>query len=298
MENKIDFLVEILSVQTKSRQEKKMKKYIKAYIRSLGLTYSHDNKGNIYCNKGDMRKSRPFVVAHMDTVHEMSSNIKVFNSDGMLFAFDTKEGSQRGIGGDDKVGVWAALCALTDWNDVSVAFFVEEEIGRIGSRNAEMSRFKKANWIAQLDRKGYEDFIVSDMTSKEFDTAVKDTVESHGLKFTKQDTITDVSELASRGVGVSCVNISSGYYSPHTRSEIVKVDDALNSLNLLYSMISKFGDVRFKHEIPKPKQRKPYVYEPKGITTRASVSIGDCYKVYDSMTNSYTVYVKIGRAHV
>ena len=301
MENNIDFLAEVLSVQTKSKQEKQMKKYIRTYIRSLGLTPSNDNKGNIYCHKGDMRKNRPFVVAHMDTVHDVNKNIKVFNSDGMLFAFDTKDGSQKGIGGDDKVGVWSALSALTDFDDISVAFFVEEEIGRHGSGEANMKMFKKANWIVQLDRKGNDDFIVSNMTSNEFNACSRDIVESRGFKFTEQATITDVSELASRGVGVSCVNVSSGYYNPHTSREFVIIDDAINSLGLLYDMINKFGDLQFKHEIPAPPPRKLFEYKgskAKSMVTHGNKQYSDKWglnasrRVFDSFLKTYSVYFR------
>ncbi len=252
MEDYVMFLKEVLSVQTKSKNEKRMKRFIRSFIRELGLIPEHDNMGNIYCHKGDRRKNRPYVISHMDTVHQVNKNVKTFLEGDVIFAFDPVVGEQYGVGGDDKVGVWSTLCALRDFDNISVAFFVQEEIGCIGSSNAKMSHFKKANWIAQLDRKEAEDFIVYNMASKEFQKDMKYIVEDAGMKITTQSTITDASTLARLRVGVSCVNIASGYYNPHRNTEIVRVSEAINSLYLLYNMIEKFGHKKYEHEVPAP----------------------------------------------
>jgi transcription antitermination factor NusG len=252
MEKLTEFLVETLSVQTYSGQEKRMKKFVREHIKSLGLKSEHDNKGNIYCHKGDKRKHRPFVVAHMDTVHKVNPKAATLVRGDLIFAFDDDTGKQYGVGGDDKVGIWAALCALSHFENISVAFFVDEERGCVGSKAADMNQFKKANWIAQLDRREHSDFIVSDMASQKFQDDMGTIIENYGMKLTTQSTITDSYTLVKNGVGVSGCNIASGYYRPHSDSEVVKISQAIRSLTLLFEMIEKFGGNKYDHEIPKP----------------------------------------------
>ena len=182
MSEYIDLLERTLEIQSKSKQEKRMKKFIREYLSELGLDTEHDNNGNIYCHKGDKRRNRPFVVCHVDTVHAIDGNYKLFKNDEFFYAFNMQTMRQMGVGGDDKVGVWSALAALTEFDNISAAFFVQEEIGCIGSSNAPIKQFKRANWMAQLDRREASDFIVYNMASQEFIDDMKPLVESHGME--------------------------------------------------------------------------------------------------------------------
>jgi tripeptide aminopeptidase len=279
----IDLLEKTLAVQSKSGQEKRMKKYIRNYLRELGLDTEHDNMGNIYCHKGDKRRNRPFVVAHMDTVHDINGNYQVFKNDTFFSAFDTLAMKQLGVGGDDKVGIWAALAAITVFDNISVAFFVKEEIGCIGSNGADKKQFDRANWMAQLDRRGATDFIVAKMASQEFIDAMKPMVEEHGMEVKDQSTITDVSTLWRNGVGVSAVNIASGYWYPHTDNEVVNIDDATISLNLLFEMINQYGDTKFEHVYvaPKPKPRPKYqknTWNHRDYSSKYPTSVSSYYR--------------------
>jgi len=263
MEKYKKLLERILEIQSKTGQEKRMKKFVRSYIRNeLGLKVTNDQKGNLYCNKGDMRKGRPFILAHLDTVHQVNKNVKSFFNGEFYFAFDMKTMKQYGVGGDDKVGIWGALSALTNFDNISVAFFVEEEVGCVGSNRAPLERFAKANWMAQLDRRDNIDFITASMASKEFLNDMTPIAESFELVQTSQSTTTDVSTLHRRGVGVSGVNIGSGYYFPHSSQEVIVLEDANNALSLLFKMISEKGGVKYPHTLPKP---KPIVKQIKHI---------------------------------
>lgn len=44
---------------------------------------------------------------------------------------------------------------------MKVAFFVSEEIGCVGSRNADMGFFEDARFVIEPDRRGYEDLITN-----------------------------------------------------------------------------------------------------------------------------------------
>jgi len=257
-----------LEVQSKSEKEKQMKKFIRKYLKDQGLDTEHDNMGNIYCHKGDKRRNRPFVVAHMDTVHELipDRDYMVVETDEFYCAYNRTTMKQVGVGGDDKVGVWAALAALTEFDNISAAFMVKEEIGCLGSNGADLKQFARANWLAQLDRRGASEFIVYRMASKEFIDDMKPLAEMHGMEVKDQSTITDVSTLYRRKVGVSAVNIASGYWYPHTPQEVVNITDAVISLHLLFKMIEGYGENKYPHLPPKPQPR------PKGENLPAARS--------------------------
>jgi hypothetical protein len=257
MEKYQELLAKTLEVQSKTGHEKRMKKYVRAYLDKLKLKPFTDGIGNIYVHKGDKRKNRPFIVSHMDTVHQVNKHVKTFFNGTFYYAFDMNEMTQYGIGGDDKVGVWAALAALTEFDDISAVFMVQEEGGCVGSNAANIEFFKKANWLVQLDRRGFSDFITASMASDDFIKDMTPLAEAYGMGQTDQVTITDVSTLHRRLVGVSAVNIASGYFYPHSNREVVHLNDALNALELTFAMILQYGEKKYPHLPPKPKKHKP-----------------------------------------
>jgi putative aminopeptidase FrvX len=315
----VEFLKSVLEIQSKSGKEDRMVKFIKSFIKKLKLKYKTDEKGNIYCHKGDKRSNRPFVVAHMDTVHSINDDVIILEIENKFMAIDTVKGTQYGVGGDDKVGVWAALSCLKKYDNISVAFFVDEERGCVGSSNCDMEQFNKANWIAQLDRRENEDFIVYKMASEKFIEDMSPLADAASMEVKDQYTVTDVSTLYNKYVGVSCVNIASGYYRPHTDSEIVHIGDALNSLELLYAMIEMYGMVKYPHEKPKhkpkPKNSKVRDIYPRrgyqgiiegfnrhhdydyydGISSDEDFATGDGRKKYwNPILEAYEVYNTVG----
>lgn len=257
-EERVKLLKDLCKIQSSSGNEKRMKSFIKDYVtNTLHIKIRNDGHGNLYCDKG-RKKNRAFVVSHMDTVHAINNNVEVFEHDGIIYAMDTKTMSQYGTGGDDKVGIWAALISLSEMPNVSAAFFISEEIGCVGSNKTPLDNFSRANWMAQLDRREREDFIVSNFASASFIEAMTPLVTAHGMSVKTQTSITDVNALAVRGVGISAVNIASGYYRPHTSTEVINISDAMNAVDLLLEMISNYGDIKFPHIMPKPEPIKTY----------------------------------------
>ncbi|MFR9585370.1 MAG: hypothetical protein SNI20_04510 [Rikenellaceae bacterium] len=49
--------------------------------------------------------------------------------------------------------------------------------------------------------------------------------------------ITDVGELKGRGLAISCINLSCGYYEPHTDNEFTVKADLLNCLSFVQHII-------------------------------------------------------------
>ena len=238
-----NLLIDILSVQTTSGNEFDMISYIHKFCKTnvpAATIKIKDN--NIYISKGKTNHY-PCIVAHTDTVHDIHKSFKVYDDNGCLFAFNSDTGTQVGVGGDDKVGIWLALEMLVMFDNIKCAFFHSEEVGCIGSRAADMSFFKDVGYCFQGDRRGNSDFVNSisgKLFSKRFSKKINPIISKFGYAQTS-GAITDVGQLAENGVGVCVANMSCGYYAPHSDAEVVRFDDANNCLNMLMCLVQELG---------------------------------------------------------
>ena len=114
--------------------------FIEAVLDLYDIPFEYDDYGNLYAIKGES-ESYPCVAAHTDTVNAIEKDYKLLQDDDVLFAVDSNY-NRLGVGGDDKVGVYIALEMLRKLDYCKAAFFVEEEIGCVGSKKADMSFFK------------------------------------------------------------------------------------------------------------------------------------------------------------
>ena len=113
-----------------------------------------------------------------------------------------------------------------------------EEIGCVGSGKADMTFFEDCRFVIEPDRKGHQDLITSisftSLCSVEF---IKDT---HYEKFGYKECdgmMTDILELKERGLNISCINLSCGYYKPHTDEEYTVKKDLLGCLKFVEYII-------------------------------------------------------------
>lgn len=244
-------LKEVLSIQTYSGQEKQMELYIKQYCKSKKYTCTMTGN-NIYITKGKA-DLYPCFVAHTDTVHKIIKDarmrLNVIEHNDCLFAIDN-DCSQVGIGGDDKVGIYIALRMLERLPNCKVALFHSEEIGCIGSRSADVSFFADCMFALQADRRGYGDWITqiggADISSKEFQSAVKPIISKFKYKFTS-GAMTDVEALSQKGIGICCANVSCGYYRPHTDSEYVVMKEVDKVEQMFYAIATKLEKKKYAH---------------------------------------------------
>ena len=248
MENK-ELLYDLYRIYSPSRGEKRLKKFVKNYIRTNipGVEITHDNVGNIYAKKG-AGDSFPCVVSHLDQVQKVhESDFMCIEVEGKVFGFSPKSMEMRGLGADDKNGVWVCLQCLAKFDNIKCAFFVGEEIGCVGSSDADMKFFEDCRFVLQCDRRNGHDLITSiwgDLCSEEFlaDTDFKDFgyKETDGLS-------TDVGTLKDNGLKVSCVNMSCGYYAPHTDEEYTDLSELQHCLDFVCHIIGKCTKV-YPHE--------------------------------------------------
>ena len=79
------------------------------------------------------------------------------------------------------------------------------------------------------------------------DDFIKDiTPEKFGYKPT-EGMMTDVEQLKENGLNVSCINISCGYYEPHTDNEFTDKNDLIKCLNFIEHIITHCKKV-YPHE--------------------------------------------------
>jgi tripeptide aminopeptidase len=272
----------ILEVQSCSGRVERMTQLITNLAKSFGATVKIDN-GNVYVTKGKPKANGyPCMVAHTDTVHEIVADneysVGYDTTNGIIYAYNPVKRNFTGIGGDDKVGIYIALAAVRDFDSIKAVFFRDEEIGCVGSGLADLTFFSDCMYALQCDRRGYGDFINNisgtDISSKDFQDDVASIIDGYNYKFTKGMT-TDVGKLTSLGVGISCANMSCGYYNPHSPEEIIVVDDVISCKDMVYDIICMV-DKKYPHVPPKPSY------------TTGKDYYGNPYKYSSFYDNSYT----------
>ena len=222
-----ELLKSLYKVFSPSMSEKKMRRFIKRHINNniAGVTIVQDKAGNLLITKGES-DSYPCICAHMDQVqHLHPKDFTCVENDDVIFGYSPKERKQFGLGADDKNGLFIALECLASYDAIKCAFFVGEEIGCKGSGAVDISFFDDCRYCIQIDRRGNSDMVTdiySEMCSEEFINDVD--CHSHGYEIS-DGLMTDVAELRERGVEVSCINLSCGYYEPHTDYEFTSKSD-------------------------------------------------------------------------
>lgn len=221
-----------------------MELFIRQHIKSLGLTYTTDRYGNIYVTKGKA-DSYPCVVSHIDTVHNLESNLTIVEDKGVWYAYNKDTGLQAGIGGDDKNGIYICLHLLEILDELKVVFFKDEEVGGIGSGQCNLQYFEDVRFIIQNDRRGNNEFIFEsggiELCGASFKEACYPIISKYNYIFSDKGTFTDLNNLKRR-VDISMVNMACGYYNAHTHTEYTVNKDLEVCLNINYEICSTLLD--------------------------------------------------------
>ena len=282
----VDFLKEVLSLPSISGNESMVRDYILEFAKDNEIESYVDKKGNVYLTKGRDRVTLgeyyPCVVSHIDTVHrshiDLIENKKrlnivesVYEVDGetnqtILTAKLPGTSTQTGIGGDDKCGVFVCLSLFLEMDVLKGAFFVEEEIGMLGSKEADPEFFKNvgyaiqfdapsANWITEV----CSGVIIFD---SEFKDKIKTVLSEGGYTNFSNDPFTDVNQLSQK-FDFNCLNLGCGYYQQHRDSEYVVVEEVKKSLHMGIKLIHHLGVadyLRKDKKVPKQMISESYTY--------------------------------------
>lgn len=259
---------DILSTQSHSGSVERMTQLISDYASFFDADVKVVNN-NIYVTKGKpLPNGYPCIVSHTDTVHAIvpDDQFKVgYDHDNrIIYGYNPIKRDFTGIGGDDKVGIYIALAAVRDFTSIKACFFRDEEIGCVGSGEADLTFFSDCMYILQCDRKGNNDFInrisSTPISSKEFQDDVASIIKHYGYDF-HDGGMTDVYKLTTRQAGISTANMSCGYYNPHSSDELISVDDVDNTLRMVYEILWTL-DKRYEHKVEVPVYtNKKYYYD-------------------------------------
>lgn len=227
----MELLKQLFSIHSKSGKEGKIRKFIWNWVRQTvpDAKIECDKPGNLYVTKGKS-DTYPCIVAHMDQVQERhSKDFIAYEAEDIIIGFSPKHKEQQGLGADDKCGLWIGLKCLQKFDCLKLAFFVGEEIGCKGSGLANMAFFDDCRFVIEPDRKGSEDLITQiGWTPLCSDDFLKDIgFKKFGYKET-DGMMTDIEALKDHGLLLSCINVSCGYYKPHSNEEFVYKPALLN----------------------------------------------------------------------
>jgi di/tripeptidase len=241
-------LIEVLSVPTYFGKEDRMIRYISSVLDEKQLDYTVDQIGNIYVTKGDPEMV-PCFVSHTDTVHHVNERLEVYqNPEGHLQGRDQIDHTPLGIGGDDKCGVYLCLEMLDRLDNVKVAFFVGEEFGMVGSKEADPEFFKSVKYAIQFDSPEGDTMSMTLMGKPLFDVksqfgiTVSPILKQRGILKWERHPYTDVFQLMTK-FGLPCLNLAAGYHKYHTVNEYVVIEEVENTLQLALELVEALAEV-------------------------------------------------------
>lgn len=204
--------------------QKELKKFV-----ASELDKTHNNivvgDGYVYA-QGDIPV---LLVAHLDTVHAALPNIIVYDKKSNSLS------SPQGIGGDDRCGVYMILEIIKRYN-CSVLFCEDEESGGVGATKFTQTKLAQKldfNYMIELDRQGCDDAVFYHCDNEEFaDFITKDYFQ------VAWGTFSDISILAPF-FGCAAVNLSCGYYKPHTKDEYVVLHEMEENIGAVCSILER-----------------------------------------------------------
>jgi len=228
-------------------------------------TCQMDGWGNLYITKGKPVLSTepgdapgyPTLACHMDQVQTVHSHdFDVCREGDVLYGWSGSNGRREGLGADDKNGIWICLQCLKKFPSLKVFMSVGEELGCMGSNRARMSFFHDSFHVIEPDSKGKGEVKVIlrgiPCASEEFISALG--TEENGFAIVEGKT-TDILPLTLNGIGVSCANVSAGYYSPHKDDEFTVIPDLLGSFAYVEGLLTRLHH-RFPHQYRTETQKK------------------------------------------
>ena len=245
-----EFIKKVMSVPSCSGKESMLREFIERYADERGMAHCRDGKGNLYLTKGATDGHYPCLVNHMDTVQDWQGafvdrheplDVQERVRGGRTELY-TKEG---GIGADDKLGCAIALALVDALPVAKAAFFVEEELGMLGSRELDVDWFADAGFCLSNDspdrnrasRTCSNRLLYSDSFFKEI---LQPVCARHGVTRFNDEPFTDVTQIRDK-TNVMCFNVGNGGVLAHSRNEYLVVEDAQNAYALGKELLEAVG---------------------------------------------------------
>lgn len=240
-------LKHLYSIYSPSGKETGMVRFLCSYINTLpgNISISEDRYGNLYVIKGKS-DTYPCLISHIDQVSYCNHSVdfKVIETKDIIFGYAHSRKRFENLGADDKNGIFVCLECLRKFDTVKLAFFREEETGCQGSSNAYMPFFDDVRFVIQPDRKGNSDLVVNIGWQTLCSECFIQAINPHSWGYNETNGLmTDVMALKENGLAVSCINVSCGYYNPHTDEEITVKADLQKCIGFVEHMITDCTDI-------------------------------------------------------
>jgi len=251
----------ILTIPSVSHEEYRMFHFIENFLVKEKINYEV-KEGNIIATKRNKDGFLPGICCHMDTVHKIKKNplpVEKFKKDGSWIYT-----SKYGIGGDDKCGIFICLSMLKKFGNIKAFFFSNEEVGMQGSYSLDLEEFKDISYLIEADRKGNSDIITQhfgeSLISENFYNYIENIRKKYGYEHT-EGIGTDVSSLVEKGLNLSVINVSCGFYNPHTLQEYIILKDVYKAMDFIEDVIKKPNNKQFKNKFQGTNYRENFFYE-------------------------------------
>ena len=244
----LDILKKLYKIHSPSAKEDRLADYVAELLTECGLPFNRGPQGEIY----SITKGLPLIAAHMDQVQTIPCTHTVQNKN---FIYGMGGHRQAGLGADDKNGVWVALNLIKEFGTgINFLFSTMEEVG--GMTNSFLKDIGETitnsiPYCVVFDRKGSSDIIgvLNEYCEQDF----QDAVAEHGARFGYKSTMGIWSDCDHISNYIPCVNLSCGYYAPHTDYEYTNVNELINALDFGVHLFSKLRSTWFQ----RVKKQKP-----------------------------------------
>ena len=254
-------LYEVMQVPSCSRYEFRMAAYIILWARKNGIDYKFDRKGNVYLTKGKLEEGEfyPCVTAHMDTVQDKAKPYALAGAELPLRTRRVKSTTTdecrheiyidgQGIGADDKLGVYISLQLISKFDKIKAAFFVEEEIGMLGSKELEKDFFNDVAYVIgwdspDLTRAAWKCSGTQLFTADFYKNHLREVVKRWGFedKDFHSEPFTDVIQIRDK-TGVMCMNFGNGGYNAHMSNEFLVIEHVDHATGMGEDIIKSIGN--------------------------------------------------------
>ena len=252
----INFARDVLSVPTCSHHEYRMVSFIILWARANKVKYEFDDYGNLYLTKGELEEGEyyPCVTSHLDTVQSQQEAYAQCGVNLQLKERVTTKGHEwyvedTGIGADDKAGVLISLSLVKHFDKIKACFFLEEEVGCLGSKKLNKKWFENVGYVIGWDSpdRNRAAYACSGelLMSKDFFKKIEETCKEHGVTNFKSEPFTDVKEIRIQ-TEVMCSNFGNGGYNAHQATEYVVLEDMDGALGLGIALIDLLGFEKFR----------------------------------------------------
>ncbi|MFW6030534.1 MAG: M20/M25/M40 family metallo-hydrolase [Halanaerobiales bacterium] len=245
--NLIKKFIELVEIDSISKEERKMADNLKEELKKLGLEVKEDdtakkingNAGNLIAYlKGNSSLPTIIFSAHMDRV-EPGKGIETIIEDGYIYSK-----GETVLGGDDVIGIVSILELIRelkekniDYPNIIVVFSVAEEIGLLGAKNLDQSAIKEGDYAFVLDVDGEIGEVVNKAPSqKSFNAIIKGKTAHAGMEPEK-----GVNAIKIASHAISSINI--GRIDEETTANIGVIRGGLAS-NIVPDLVELEGEVR------------------------------------------------------